>query len=71
MIAFDVIDIGDPQNRAEPVRFHLHRPGFRRSSRRRLGERRRHGRVKSDVALNFFHRLVNVAVQDRDGSKTP
>src|ERR1700756_1909158 len=58
-------DVGDAENRAQLVVGDFHRPGRGRRARRWLREGGRPGGVECDVAFDFLHDLVNVAVEHR------
>ena len=60
------IRTSDPQYIAQLFCGHLERTGRRRLARRRLRKCRGHGRVEGDIAFDFLHHLVYVAIQDRD-----
>src|SRR5947207_3130811 len=70
VIALDIVDISDSKDRTESLRFDLHRARFWRGAWRRLWERGGHCGVKRDVAFHFLHDLMDVAVQNRDGSES-
>src|SRR5580658_10085260 len=70
MIMFDIVHARQPQHTAQFLRRHLHRPWRRRTARRRLWESCAASRMKSNIAFYFLDRLMDMAVQYRDGPKT-
>src|SRR5262249_33709779 len=70
VIAFDIVDVSDSKDGTEALRFDLHRARLWRGSRRRLRERGGHCGVERDVAFHFLYDLMDVAVQNRDGSES-
>jgi hypothetical protein len=55
---------------AQAVVGDFHRTGRRRRTRRWLKERRGHRGVKGHVPFHFLHHLMDVPVEDRDGTES-
>jgi len=64
-----IIHIGDTKNAAQLFRRDFHRARAFSFAGRRLRESSRKRRVEGHVAFDFLHRLVNVAVQHRNGTE--
>src|SRR6266545_1384062 len=64
VIALDVIHVGDAEVFAQSSGFDFQRTGLRRFAGFRLRKGRGHGGVERGVALDFFHRLMDVTVED-------
>src|SRR5258708_3288499 len=70
LIARLEVDAGDAEQAAKLVVGDLHRSGRGGTARRRLRERGRARGVEGDVALDFLHHLVDVAVEHGHRAKT-
>src|SRR5262249_62325925 len=65
------IYLGSPEQRTELVVRDFHRTRRGRATGRRLRERGRHGGVEGDIAFDFLHYLMDVAVEHGDRAEPP
>src|SRR5258708_3953647 len=61
--------MGDSQHAAQLIRRHFHRPRRWRGAWRRLWECGGQSRVERDVAFHLLHDLMDMPVQDGDGTE--
>src|SRR5882724_13009210 len=70
VLARDVADFADTQHALQLLHRHFERAGAGPDTRCGLREGGGPRGVEREVALDLLHDLVDVAVQDRDGSET-